>query len=109
MAKPRVHLTKESVSRIVPSSPNEKTFTWDSRLLGFGAYRRSDGVIMFVYQYRRALCKARRITMKRAHDAADRRERDRAPAVLIQEEQRPVCSSLLPDAFDHFAGDVLEL
>jgi integrase len=84
MAKPRVHLTKESISRIAPSSPNEKMFTWDSRLLGFGAYRRSDGVIMFVYQYRRALCKARRITIGRLGDVTPAQARSIAEEYAYQ-------------------------
>jgi len=84
MAGNHVHLTKDAVSRIAQSGPGQKLFTWDDRLLGFGAYRRSDGIVVFVYQYRRALCRARRITIGRLGDVTPAQARGIAEEYAYQ-------------------------
>lgn len=63
MAKNRVTITKETVRSISRSLPGRKELVWDDRLLGFGAYRRTDGIVVFVYQYRLPMRPARRITI----------------------------------------------
>jgi len=68
MPRERRTLTKDTVKSIEPSSPGRKSFVWDDRLLGFGAYRRADGVLVFVYQYRVPMQPARRITIGRLGD-----------------------------------------
>lgn len=58
-------ITKDTIKSIPSSEPGRKTLVWDDRLLGFGAYRRSDGMVVFVYQYRVPMRPARRITLGR--------------------------------------------
>lgn len=58
-------ITKDTIKTIPVSEPGRKTLVWDDRLLGFGAYRRSDGMVVFVYQYRVPMRPARRITLGR--------------------------------------------
>lgn len=46
--KTRIHITVNSVRALRPSPPNKKHFDWDDEVRGFGAYRTSGGVVVFV-------------------------------------------------------------
>lgn len=87
MPRERRTLTKDTVKSIQPSSPGFKSFVWDDRLLGFGAYRRADGVVVFVYQYRVPMRPARRITIGRLGDVTPAQARDIAQEHAYQKSR----------------------
>jgi integrase len=87
LPRERRTLTKDTVKSIPPSAPGRKDFVWDDRLFGFGAYRRHDGIVVFVYQYRLPMRSARRITIGRLGDVTPAQAREIAQEHAFQKSR----------------------
>ncbi|PTT42778.1 hypothetical protein DBR33_11115, partial [Stenotrophomonas sp. HMWF022] len=87
MPRERRTLTKETIKSIPPSAPGRKEFVWDDRLLGFGAYRQQNGILVFVYQYRLPMRPARRITIGRLGDVTPAQAREIAQEHAFQKSR----------------------
>lgn len=85
--KPRLHITVNSVRALRPSPANKKLFDWDDEIRGFGAYRTSGGVVVFVYQYRMPHQPARRAKIGEFGDLTPAQARDIARTWAVERRQ----------------------
>ncbi len=85
--KTRIHITVNSVRALRPSPPNKKHFDWDDEVRGFGAYRTSGGVVVFVYQYRMPHQPARRAKIGEFGDLTPAQARDIARTWAVERRQ----------------------
>lgn len=82
--KPRIHITVNTVRALPPSLPNKKVFDWDDEVRGFGCYRTSGGVVVFVYQYRLPHQPARRAKIGEYGDLTPNQARDIARGMAVE-------------------------
>jgi integrase len=87
LPRERRTLTKDTIKSIPPSAPGRKEFVWDDRLLGFGAYRQQNGILVFVYQYRLPMRPARRITIGRLGNVTPAQAREIAQEYAFQKSR----------------------
>lgn len=85
--KPRIHITLNSIRALCPSPAQRKAFDWDDEVRGFGVYRTSGGVVVFVYQYRLPFQPARRAKLGELGELTPTQARDIAREWAVERRQ----------------------